>query len=221
MFFPLEGAKILADNPLYDFVFLNLEGSYDSGAVQVMAEGLKGSQGSSAKTLLVRIPSITDAGEDLTKNRVEEIINLGADGVVFPHVRSVEEAQMIAGFFEQLDVEVWSPLNPMGDKLAMIMIEDPVAVGLATQIASVKGYSILACGIGSLTRALDGDREASEKGNLHVLAEATRVGLPDMITANVGNVQQRIEEGFLALLMQVSEADEAIRLAKTLVQTDE
>ena len=109
----------------------------------------------------------------------------------------------------------------MGDKLAMIMIEDPVAVGLAAQIASVKGYSILACGIGSLTRALDGDREASEKGNLHVLTEATRVGLPDMITANVGNVQQRIEEGFLALLMQGSEADEAIRLAKTLVQTDE
>jgi hypothetical protein len=219
--YTLEGARILADNPLYDFVFLNLEGSYDTDAVQVMAEGLKGSQGLSAKTLLVRIPSITDAGEDLTKTRVEEIINLGADGVVFPHVRSVEEAQMIAGFFEQLDVEVWSPLNPKGDKLAMIMIEDPVAVGLASQIASVQGYSILACGIGSLTRALGGDREASEQGNLHVLAEATRVGLPDMITANVGNVQQRIEEGFLALLMQGSGADEAIRLAKTLVQTDE
>jgi hypothetical protein len=67
---------------------------------------------------------------------------------------------------------------------------------------------------------LSGDREASEEGNLNVLAEATRVGLPDMITANVGNVQQRLDEGFLALLMQGSEADDAIRLAKELVRPD-
>jgi hypothetical protein len=215
-----EGARALAENTLYDFVFLNLEGSYDSEAVEVLVEGLKVPSGSSRKTLLVRIPSIADDGEELTKSRVEEIMDLGADGVVFPHVRSVEEAQMIAGFFQSLGVEVWSPSNPTGDKLAMIMIEDPVAVGLAAQMANVNGYSILACGIGSLTRALGGDREASEEGNLNVLAEATRVGLPDMITANVENVQQRLDEGFLALLMQGAEADDAIRLARTLAYPD-
>ncbi len=214
--YTLEGARALSENPLYDFVFLNLEGRYDADAVQVMAEGLKESQASPKKTLLVRIPSIADDGEEVTLSRVEEIMDSGADGVVFPHVRSVEEAQMIVDFFEQLDVEVWSPSNPTGDKLAMIMIEDPVAVGLASQIASVQGYSILACGIGSLTRALDGDRQAAEEGNLHVLAEATGAGLPDMITANFGSVQQRLDEGFLALLMQGSEADEAIQLAREL-----
>ena len=219
-FYTLESARALAENPLYDFVFLNLEASYDSEAVKVMVEGLKAYQESSRKTLLVRIPSIANDGEELTKRRVEEIMDLGADGVVFPHVRNVEEAQMVAGFFQHLDIEVWSPTNPTGEKLAMIMIEDPVAVGLAAQIAGVQGYSILACGIGSLTRALGGDREASEEGNLNVLAEATRVGLPDMITANVGNVQQRLDEGFLALLMQGSEADDAIRLAKELARPD-
>jgi len=217
--YTLEGARALAENPLYDFVFLNLEGSYDTKAVEVMVQGLRSFQELPQKTLLVRIPSIANAGEEVTRTRVEEIMGLGADGVVFPHVRNVEEAEMVVGFFQGLDVDVWSPSNPTGDKLAMVMIEDPGAVELAAQIADVPGYSILACGIGSLTGALGGDREAGEEGNLYVLDEATRVGLPDMITANIGNVQRRLDEGFLALLMQGSEADEAIRLGRTLSQT--
>ena len=81
------------------------------------------------------------------------------------------------------------------------------------EIADLPGYSVLACGIGSLTRAL-GDREAAEAGNQEVLAHATRVGLPDMITANAGNVARRIAEGFLALLMSGDAADEAIRVGR-------
>jgi hypothetical protein len=215
-----KGARALAENPLYDFVFLNLEGSYDAEAVDIMVEGLGASQDLPKKTLLVRIPSIATDGEKITRQRVEEIMLSGADGVVFPHVRSVEEAEMAVGFFESLGVDVWSPSNLKGDKLVMIMIEDPGALDLVKQIASVPGYSILACGIGSLTRALGGDREAGEEGNLRVLAEATQLGLPDMITANVGNVQQRLDEGFLALLMQGSEADEAIRIARKSIGRD-
>ena len=35
------GGEKLAANPLYDFVFLNLEGSYDAASVKAIAEGLK------------------------------------------------------------------------------------------------------------------------------------------------------------------------------------
>ena len=47
----------LAANPLYDFVFLNLEGAYDSEAVKSIAEGLRSKGATSRKTLIVRIPA--------------------------------------------------------------------------------------------------------------------------------------------------------------------
>src|SRR5687767_14069324 len=51
-----EGAAKVAANPLYDFVFLNLEGAYDPAAVKAYGQGLKKS---SSKTLIVRIPPIS------------------------------------------------------------------------------------------------------------------------------------------------------------------
>jgi hypothetical protein len=95
----------------------------------------------------------------------------------------------------------------------MLMVEDPGALADVVEIADVPGYSVLACGIGSLTRAL-GDREAGEAGNQEVLAQAKRVGLPDMITANADDVARRIDEGFLGLLMNGPEADEHIRVGR-------
>jgi 2-keto-3-deoxy-L-rhamnonate aldolase RhmA len=97
--------------------------------------------------------------------------------------------------------------------IAMLMIEDPGALEAAAEIADIPGYSVLACGIGSLTRAL-GDREAGEAGNQEVLAQAKRVGLPDMITANADDVARRIDEGFLGLLMSGPEANAAIEVGR-------
>ena len=169
------------------------------------------------KTLLVRIPPLERDGEEVTRARVREILDLGADGVVFPHVRSAEEARIVVSFFDDAGADVWSPANPSGEVLAMIMVEDPAAVAAVEEIADTPGYSLLACGIGSLRGALDGDREAAEAGNQRVLAHARRVGLPDMITANAGDIEKRIQEGFLGLLMQGEEADEVIRIGRAAV----
>ncbi len=212
--YTVEGGERLAQNPLYDFVFLNLEGSYDLAAVEAIAEGLRSPAAVGRKTLLVRIPPIERDGEESTRVRVREILALGADGIVLPHVRNVEEARTAVGFFEEAGADVWSPANPSGETIAMLMVEDPEAVAQAGEIADVPGYSVLACGIGSLTGALGGDTEAAEAGSLEVLAQANRVGLADMITANADNVRQRVEEGFLALLMQGLTADDVIRLGR-------
>ncbi len=108
-----EGGERLARNPLYDFLFLNLEGRYDVGAVAAIAEGLEeGLRSPDAvgrKTLLVRIPPIERAGEAVTRTRVREILAAGADGVVLPHVRSPEEARMAVSFFTDAGADVWSP----------------------------------------------------------------------------------------------------------------
>ena len=84
----------------------------------------------------------------------------------------------------------------------------------AKAIADLKGYSVLACGIGSLAQALGGDRAAAEAGTQNVLAEAKRAKLADMLTANTQDVEKRVNEGFLALLMQGPTADEAITIGR-------
>ena len=206
------GGETLAMNRLYDFVFLNLEGSYDPAAVTAMVEGLRSPKAVGRKTLIVRIPPIDKEGAEVTSARVKEILGAGADGVTIPHIRSVAEAKQAIGFFRDAKANVWSPSNPKGETLAMLMLEDPDAVAQAKQIADLDGYSILACGIGSLAQALGGDRAAAEAGTQKVLGEAKRAKLADMLTANTQDVAQRVREGFLALLMQGARADEAITL---------
>ncbi len=209
-----EGGERLARNPLYDFLFLNLEGGYDAEAVAAIAEGLRSPDAVGRKTLLVRIPPIERDGEDVTRARVREILASGADGVVLPHIRSPEEARAAVSFFRDAGADVWSPSHPTGEILAMIMVEDAGALLMVAEIADTPGYSVLACGIGSLTRALGGDREAAEAGNQDVLSHAKRVGVADMITANTRDIEERVQQGFLALLMQGPDADEAIRIGR-------
>lgn len=205
------GAAKVAGNPLYDFVFLNLEGAYDPAAVKAYGQGLKAS---SHKTLIVRIPPISKDGAEATRTRVKEIFEAGADGVTIPHIRDLAEAKLALSFFDAARVNIWSPTNPTGTKLAMLMLEDPKAVAERKPIAELKGLSILACGIGSLTQALGGDRAAAEAGTQQVLAESKRMKLANMLPASVTDVEQRVKEGFLAILGQGPQADEMIRIGR-------
>jgi 2-keto-3-deoxy-L-rhamnonate aldolase RhmA len=207
-----EGGEKLAMSPLYDFVFLNLEGSYDAASVRAIAEGLRSARAVSRKTLLVRIPPIRSDGEAAARTRVREALDAGADGVTIPHIEGLDQGKLASSFFA--NANVWSPSNPDGEKLAMLMLEDPGAVAQAREIADLKGISILACGIGSLTRALGGDRAGAEAGTQEVLAETRRVGLVNMLTVSPQDVEKRVKEGFLALLAQGPSADETIRIGR-------
>lgn len=210
------GGRALAENPLYDFVFLNLEGAYNTDAVVAIGEGLRSATAVGQKTFLVRIPPMSDAGEETTRARVDELVGLGVDGVILPHIRSVEEARFAIGLFESAGADVWSPANPDGAFVVMLMLEDPDAVAQAETIANLPGYSMLSCGIGSLTGALGGDREAAHAGAMQVLAEATAAGLTSMMTANPDNIDQRMEEGFLGILTMGASADDVIRRGREL-----
>lgn len=212
--YTVGGGEKLAMNPLYDYVFLNLEGAYDPAAVKAMSQGLHSSKAVSRKTLIVRIPPIDKDGAAAAKARVKEILDAGADGVTIPHIRNLEEARLALSFFQDAKANVWSPANPKGDKLAMLMLEDPKAIEQRKEIAELKGLSILACGIGSLAQALGGDRAGAEAGTQQVLVETTRLKLANMLTANAKDVEQRVKEGFLALLMNGPQADEAIRIGR-------
>ena len=87
---------------------------------------------------------------------------------------------MAISFFHDIGADVWSPSNRTGRVIAMLMVEDPGAVAVAVKIADLGGASApppWPCGIGSLTAALGGDREAAEEGNQQVLAAVVRVGM--------------------------------------------
>lgn len=212
--YTVGGGEKLAMNPLYDYVFLNLEGSYDTDAVKAMSQGLRSAKATSRKTLLVRIPPISADGADAAKARVKEILDAGADGVTIPHIRDLEEAKLALSFFAAAKANIWSPANPKGTKLAMLMLEDPKAIAQRAEIANLPNLSVLACGIGSLAQALGGDRAGAEAGTQQVLVETRRVKLANMLTANAKDVEQRVKEGFLALLMQGAQADEAITMGR-------
>jgi 2-keto-3-deoxy-L-rhamnonate aldolase RhmA len=213
-----QGGAELAQNDLLDYLFLNLEGSYDPEAISAISGGLGHEGTAERKTLLVRIPPISTDGADVARARVVEALERGADGVVLPHVRTPAEATLAVSFFVDAGADVWSPANPSGTTIAMIMIEDPGALAEVRAIADTPGYSVLACGIGSLTGALGGDQAAGEAGNQEVLAHTKRVDVPDIITANSDDVARRVEEGFLGLLMRGPEADHAIRIGRVAAQ---
>ena len=61
---------------------------------------------------------------------------------------------------------------------------------------------------------MGGDRAGAEAGTQKVLVEARRAKLADMLTANPQDVEQRVKEGFLALLMPGPAADEAITIGR-------
>jgi 2-keto-3-deoxy-L-rhamnonate aldolase RhmA len=199
-----EGARRLAQNEMLDYLFLNLEGSYDPEAVTAMIEGLDDAPVDAPPTLLVRVPTIADAGAEATRARVAEIVAAGADGVVIPHIGDPDEARLAVSFFEEAGADVWSAANPEGTFVAMLMVESEEAVESASEILAVPGYSMLSCGIGSLTGDLGGDREAAEAACEEVMRLGAEAGMPSMMTAGADNIVHRIDQGYLGLLLMGS-----------------
>ena len=213
--YTVETGRALAKNTLLDFAFLSLEQHYDFASARNVAQGLRSGGPNSSQALLVRIPPISEDGVAAARSRVAELVALGVNGVVIPHVLTLEEAREAVAFFDGMDV--WSPANPEGTLIAMLIVEDPEVFDDLQTIADIPGYSALVCGIGSLTAALDGDREAAEKINLQVLKTSTEAGMADLITVNEASIEQRIEQGFLGLLAYGETADKALLLGRGIV----
>jgi 2-keto-3-deoxy-L-rhamnonate aldolase RhmA len=215
------GAHTLGSNPLLDYLFLNLEGAYDAASVKAMVTGLSHLPANARPTLLVRIPTIEAAGADSTRARVKAVLAMGADGVVIPHVRNAAEARTAVQFFKDAGANVWTRANPKGTVVAMLMIEDTGAVAELNEIAAVPGYSLLSCGIGSLTQNMGGREKAAEAEAAcqRVRDVADKAGMPSMMTANGATLRDRITRGYKGLLLTGAGAptDSLIRIGREAV----
>ena len=95
--------------------------------------------------------------------------------------------------------DVW-PLDPQGQLVNMIQIENRLGVENAEAIARVPGISMLMAAPADLGMSYGGDAEATEAAIQRVLAAAQAAGIPCAITAGTGDVEKRVLEGFRVLI---------------------
>ena len=229
-----ETAMEMAQQELADFIFYSLErGPFDLPTMSAYQEALSppDARGSAnPHPVLLRIPPIRD-GMDEAAERTAAGLDAGAYGIVFPHVETAgEAAHAVAsmrpagagGLRGDADPEaarvfgvspedyasragVW-PLDPAGELVSMLLIEDKVGIENALAITSVPGISIVSPGPGDLRRAYEGDMEAVEGAIQTVLAACLEAGVPCGITAGPDDIAMRIEQGFRVFIVTSPEA---------------
>ncbi len=224
-----DTARQLAAQELVDFVFYSLEsGPFDLDTLAAYQEALRGAE--DPHPLALRIPPIRDGREEAAR-RTAAGLDAGASAIVFPHVESADEArhavasmrpassgglrpEPAAGAARVFGVppgdhaaraDVW-PLDPAGELISMVLIEDRVGVEAAADIVSVPGVSVAFPGPGDLRRAYEGDLEAVEQAIRTVLAACLEAGTPCGITAGPDDIAARIEQGFRVFIVTSPEA---------------
>lgn len=101
--------------------------------------------------------------------------------------------------------DLW-PLDPEGELVSMLLVEDRAGVRNAREIVGTKGVSIVFPGPGDLARAYEGDAEAVENAIQTVLAACKELDVPCGITAGVDDVAERLDQGFEVIIVLEPEA---------------
>jgi 2-keto-3-deoxy-L-rhamnonate aldolase RhmA len=197
-----QGA-LMAQNKETDFVFYSLEeGPFDIPAMETYMQGLADSAGADGPhTLVLRIPPIRD-GHDVAREHIQQGLAAGVDGIVFPHVASAADAAL---GIEAMGENMW-PLNPAGNLVNIMIIEDQEGIAHAREIVATPGVGVAIPGPGDLRRAYNGDMEAVEHAIQTVLAACKELNVPCGITAGVDDIGKRLEEGFRLIIVTRPEA---------------
>ncbi|MDE2710762.1 MAG: aldolase/citrate lyase family protein [Acidobacteriota bacterium] len=229
-----ETAMEMAQQELADFIFYSLErGPFDLPTMSAYQKALSPPDGRGSANphpVLLRIPPIRD-GMDEAAERTAAGLDAGVYGIVFPHVETADEARHAVasmtlagagGLRPDADPEaarvfgvspedyaaragVW-PLDPAGELVSFLLIEDQIGIENALAITSVPGISIVSPGPGDLRRAYEGDMEAVEGAIQTVLAACLEAGVPCGITAGPDDIAMRIEQGFRVFIVTSPEA---------------
>jgi 2-keto-3-deoxy-L-rhamnonate aldolase RhmA len=191
------GGAAMAADPRIDFAFYDMERSYDLAGLQTFARGFRSGDGE-PQTLLVRIAPIAN-GRDAAEQRAAEVLAAGADGVVFPRVRSREDAELAAELLRAAGRGVW-PEDRDGRVVGYFMIEDQEGVGNVRAILSTPGVGFGAPGQGSLRSAYGGDAAAVETAVQSILATCKELGVVCAKLVDESDVERRVREGFRVIM---------------------
>ena len=98
------------------------------------------------------------------------------------------------------------PINPSGDLINILLIEDQIGIGAAREIVGTQGVSVAIPGPGDLRRAYEGDMEAVEDAIQTVLAACKEFDVACGITAGVDDIGERLAQGFKLIIVNQPEA---------------
>ena len=197
-------------------------------------------------TPMVRIPA--NGGEN-NQWLAKQALDLGAYGIVWPHISSVDQAYNAVaacryprlktapryepaglrgdapvaasrywGLTQQqyyTKADVW-PLNPQGEILAILMIEDTQGIANLDEILKkVPGIGVILVGEGDLSQELGHPREYEHPEVAAARAEIVKtckahkipVGLPHV---GAGNVERVIAEGYRFLMIKAGRSYAAV-----------
>jgi len=229
-----ESAMAIAETEA-DFVFYSMErGPFDVPGMQVymqfmMDRARLAASGFNEQPILTRIPPIRD-GKVEAQDRTKRLLDAGVYGVVFPHVESREdaawavrsmrprpkgarppEAGVAARYWGSSDedyerrADLW-PVNPDGELVSFMLIEDQIGIDNVREIVSTEGVSIVSPGPGDLRRVYDGDMAAVESAIQAVLAACKEFDVPCGVTAGPDDIEKRLDEGFRVIIATAPEA---------------
>jgi 2-keto-3-deoxy-L-rhamnonate aldolase RhmA len=204
------GGAAMAADPLLDFVFYDMERSYDLAGLQAFMRGFRAGVGA-PKTLLVRIAPIAN-GRENAQARVAELLAAGADGIVFPRVRNREDAEFAVGLLRAGGRGVW-PQDPAGKVVGYFMIEDQGGIDNARAILSTPGVGFGAPGQGSLRSALGGDATAVEAAIQGILSTCKELRVVCAKLVDDSDVERRVREGFRVIMGPASALETGRRAA--------
>ena len=198
-----EGGRVAAANDETDFIFYSLEsGPWDiptmASFMTAMAEA---SDEKEPHPVTLRIPPIREDRE-AALTHISEGIAAGVEGVVFPHVESVQDAELAVS---SMGSRLW-PSNPSGDLINILLIEDQVGIAAAREIIGTPGVSVAIPGPGDLRRAYEGDMQAVEAAIQTVLAACKEFDVACGITAGVDDIAARLAQGFKLIIVNQPEA---------------
>lgn len=194
----VAGGTTAAANTETDFIFYSLEsGPWDIPTMQAFMASMEEASGTSEPhPVTLRIPPIRD-GHEVASAHITEGLAARVNGLVLPHVESAEEVALANA---AVGDRLW-PLNPSGDIINVILIEDQAGIARAREIVGAPGVGVAIPGPGDLRRAYEGDMVAVENAIQTVLAECLDLGVACGITAGVDDIGMRLEQGFRMIIV--------------------
>jgi len=197
-----EGGRQAAANTETDFIFYSLEsGPWDVPTLESFMARMDEAAEGEPHPVVLRIPPVRDDRE-AARTHVAEGLAAGVDGLVLPHVESVDDVALAT---EAVGDRLW-PEHADGDVLNVILIEDQIGIERARDIVGAPGVGVAIPGPGDLRRAYEGDMEAVEGAIQTVLAACTELDVPCGITAGPDDIAERLDQGFEMIIVTSPEA---------------
>ena len=204
---PAIGTFTRTPRPDLDFAVIDAQyGRFDINAIRQAVVAMRSDTGAPAVAPIVRIPH---EARDAPQAVVEQCLDAGASGVMFPDIETKEQAMTaISSMRVGRSRDVW-PLDPSGSLVAMLQIESLTGIENLDEILDVPGIGAIFLGPTDLAESAgeDGPNSAGVEALVQevlqaCLAKDVPCGYPIVASTDEAaerETERRLSEGFTVL----------------------